>query len=270
MAYEATEHSHQSPEHPDKDGPESDSAAVTPGSLFSEPGSLPSFSPVESEDPFERIQSSSSMSSVLKRPPLPPRGYTPSQGKLSKLAGFFVAADEPRTRYSDADIHSISRCLKELQRHAWSEAPRLYTVLRTIDQLQILDAILEEGISDFWLPFSAASVPKSLSPSLRTKFLDTQALVLTKAVDLEKNGTKTHAHFGREDTFPFEVREKLGSGGYATVDKLFSPFSRREFARKRFRRGKGESKDEIGSFKNELQVLKRIQHHHCIELVSLT
>ena len=181
-----------------------------------------------------------------------------------------MATDKPRTRYSDADIHDISRCLKKLQEHAWSEAPRLYTVLRTIGQVQILDTILEKGISDFWFPFSAATVPKSLSLSLRAEFLDTQALVLTKAVDLEKNGTKTHAHFGREDTFPFEVREKLGSGGYATVDKLFSPFSRREFARKRFRRGKGESKVEIESFKNELKVLKRIQHHHCIELVSLT
>ena len=269
MAYEATEY-FQFPERPDKDGPESDSTAVSPGSLFSKPGSPLSFSPVESEDLFERIQSSSSISSVLEHPPLPPRSHTISQGKLSKLAGFFVAADEPRTRYSDADIHDISRCLKELQRHAWSEAPRLYTVLRTIGQLQILDTILEEGISDIWFPFSAASVPKSLSPSLRAKFLDTQALVLTKAVDLEKNGTKTHVYFGREDTFPFEVREKLGCGGYAIVDKLFSPFSRREFARKRFRRGKGERKVEIESFKNELKVLKRIRHHHCIELVSLT
>ena len=264
MAYEAAEH-FQFPEHSDEDGPENDSTAV-----FSEPRSPPSFSPVESENPFERIQSSSSIPSVLERPPLPPRSHTLSQGKPSKLADFFVAADERRTRYSDADIHDISRCLKKLQRHEWSEVPRLYTVLRIIGQVHILDSILEEGISDFWFPFSAASVPKSLSLSLHTEFLDTQALVLTKAVDLEKNGTKIHAHFGLEDTFPFEVRGRLGSGAYATVDKLLSPFSRREFARKRFRRGKGENKVEIDSFKNELKILKRIRHHHCIELVSLT
>lgn len=269
MAHEVTNNFHQLPEHPDEDGPEGDSAPVSPGSLFSESGSLPSFSPIESDNPFESVQSSSSISSVLDRPTLPPRSITLSQGKLSKLADFFTTANGPRTRYSDADIHDISRCLKDLQMNAESEVPRLYAVLRTIGQLQILDAVLEMGISDVWFPFSAAQVRKFLSPSLRAKFLEVQALVLTKGVDLEKNGTTMHAHFGREDTFPFEVRERLGVGGYATVDKLFSPFSRREFARKRFRRSKGESVAEIESFKNELQVLKKIKHHHCIELVSL-
>ncbi|KAL2044844.1 hypothetical protein N7G274_002619 [Stereocaulon virgatum] len=268
MAHEVTNNFNQLPEHPDEDGPQRDSAPVSPGILFSESGSPPSFSPMELDDPFECLQSSSSISSVLDRPALPPRSTTLSQGKLSKLADFFTTANGPRTRYSDADIHGISRCLKDLQRHAESEVPRLYAVLRMIGQLQILDAMLEVGISDVWFPFSAAQVPKVLSPSLRAKFLEVQALVLTKGVDLEKNGTTMHAHFGREDTFPFEVRETLGAGSYATVDKLFSPFSRREFARKRFRRSKGESKAEIESFKNELQVLKKINHHHCVELVA--
>ena len=187
----------------------------------------------------------------------------------SKLSDFFILNDESRSPYSDWDVLEISRHLREAGNQTWSEAPRLYTILRVIGQLQVLDRILEEGISDIWFPFSASTVPKILSSSLRAKFLEIQALILTKGVDLEKNDSKRHTHFGREDSFPFEVREKLGKGGSSTVDKIFSPFSRREFARKRFLRGRShESKGEIQSFRTELQVLKRIEHHHCVELVS--
>ena len=187
----------------------------------------------------------------------------------SKLSDFFISNDEPKSRYSDWDVLEISRHLREAGHMTWSEAPRLYTVLRIIGQLQLLDKLLDEGTSDIWFPFNSSTVPKSLSSSLRAKFLEVQILIMTKAVDLEKNDNKRHTHFGREDAFPFEVKEKLGKGGSGTVDKIFSPFSRRDFARKRFLRGKShESKGEIQSFRTELQVLKRIEHHHCIELVS--
>ena len=187
----------------------------------------------------------------------------------SKLSDFFILNDEPQSRYSDWDVFEISRHLREAGHMTWSEAPRLYTVLRIIGQLQVLDKILDEGTSDIWFPFNSSTVPKHLSSSLRAQFLEVQILILTKAVDLEKNDNKRHTHFGREDAFPFEVKEKLGKGGSGTVDKIFSPFSRREFARKRFLRGGShESKGEIQSFKTELQALKRIEHHHCIELVS--
>ena len=187
----------------------------------------------------------------------------------SKLSDFFILNDESRSPYSDWDVLEISRHLKEAGHKTWSEAPRLYTILRVIGQLQVLDKILDEGTSDIWFPFNASSVPKILSSSLRARFLEIQTLILTKGVDLEKNDSKRHTHFGREDSFPFEVKEKLGKGGSGTVDKIFSPFSRREFARKRFLRGRShESKGEIQSFRTELQVLKRIEHHHCVELVS--
>ena len=96
-----------------------------------------------------------------------------------------------------------------------------------------------------------------------------QSLVLTKAVDLEKSELKPHAHFGKDEVFPFEVREKLGRGGFGTVNKIFSAFSNREYARKRFKRGRSsESKQDVQSFRTELQALKRIQHPHCVELVG--
>ncbi|CAD6591643.1 MAG: hypothetical protein ASARMPRED_005519 [Alectoria sarmentosa] len=188
----------------------------------------------------------------------------------SRLGDFFSIGEKRRARYSDWDIQEISRHLQENERQAWSQVPRLYTVLRTIGQLQVIDAVLDQGISDIWFPFNASSVPGALSSSMRKEFLEMQQLVLTKAVDLEKSELRPHAHFGKDEIFPFEVRERLGRGGFGTVDKIFSSFSRREFARKRFARGKTpESKRrEVQNFKTELQVLKRIQHHHCVELIA--
>lgn len=221
----------------------------------------PPFSPTQPRSFFERQDSQSSVTSPLTLPPssLPEKPF--------HLADFFSDQGEPRNAYSDLEIHEISRCLKFADQHEWSNAPRLYTVLRTIGQLMVLDTLLGEGINDLWFPFKPESVPKLLSPDLRLLFLDAQQLVLTKAVDLE-TGSKRHTHFGKDDAFPFEIRGKLSRGGAANVDKIYNPLSHREFARKRFRRGRGQSKGEIDNFKNELQVLKRIQHDHCIKLVS--
>ena len=191
-----------------------------------------------------------------------------NQATPSRLGDFFAILGEPRARYSDRDIQEISCHLQSNGKQAWSQVPRLYTILRTIGQLHIIDALIEQGISDYWFPFDTKSVPTLLSSSMQYHFLESQSLVLTKAVDLEKNSRKQHAHFGREDVFPFEIGERLGSGGYGTVDKVLSHFSHREFARKRFARKKGGNKRDVQSFLTELQVLKRLQHRHCVELVG--
>lgn len=243
--------------------PKTDGTAA-PRNPLSRAGSEQGISPTQPRSFFRRQDSQSSVRSPEALPPGSP-SYIPE--KPFHLADFFPDQGEPRTAYSDLEIHEISRCLKFADQHEWSDAPRLYIVLRTIGQLPVLDILLGEGINDLWFPFTPASVPKLLSPDLRLLFLDAQQLVLTKAVDLE-TGSKRHTHFGKDDAFPFEIRGKLGRGGATNVDKIYNPLSHREFARKRFRRGRGQSKGEIDNFKNELQVLKRIQHDHCIKLVS--
>ncbi len=225
--------------------------------------------------PFRKDVSSSSVpqppSSAKSRVPLPPRedSYSSvfSRQQSSRLAEFFEERALYNAPYTNWDFQEISRHLRNEQQ-TWSTAPRLYTVLRTIGELHTINKILDKGYDDYWFSFEEQSVPNNLGPYSRQRFLATQVLVLTKAVNLEKSGMKEHVHFGSGDTFPFEVKGTLGSGGFATVDKVCSAFSHREFARKRFRRGKGESQKEINDFKKELQVLKRIEHHHCVELVS--
>ncbi|OCK99501.1 kinase-like protein, partial [Cenococcum geophilum 1.58] len=172
--------------------------------------------------------------------------------------------------YSDADCTGVSQLLRKIGRSEWSVTPRLYIVLRKIDQLQLLDSFINYGITDLWLPLSRSSLPLSLRPSLHDEFLEAQKTVLTKAVSLENPKLARHAHFGRDDEFPFKEAGRLGEGAFGYVDKVISTLSGREFARKRFRRvGRNQqSKIQLKSFKNELDVLKRIQHNHCVELIA--
>ena len=244
--------------------PKSNGTAA-PRNPLSRAGSNQAFSRTQPGPCLERQDSETSATSPDALPPGSPT-YIPA--KQSDLADFFRDQGEPRTAYSDLDIHEISRCLKLNNQRKWSSAPRLYIVLRTIGQLTKLDTLLEQGINDLFFPFTPGTVPKPFIHDLHDAFLNAQQLVLTKAVDLE-TGLKRHTHFGGGDTFPFEIRGKLGRGGSASVDRIYNPLSQREFARKRFKRGsRGQNRGEVEDFKNELQVLKKIQHNHCINLVS--
>ena len=186
------------------------------------------------------------------------------------LGDFFSGVAKERSEYSDQDLQEISDLLQSGQRTAWSLVPRLYTVLRTIGELHLLDGFIDQGINDYWFPFDAKSVQTTtLSSPAQSQFLDAQKLVLTRAVDLEKNTEKRHIHFSGRDTIPFEILGELGRGAYGKVDKVYSPFSQRELARKLFKRTRGGNKAAVQSFFNELRVLKRIQPQHCVEFVSL-
>jgi hypothetical protein len=160
-----------------------------------------------------------------------------------KLGDYFKDRGERPEIFTDLQCGEIARLLVQSGNPSWSTAPRIYIILRLIGQLQRFDAFLDHGINDLWLPFSKASLPSSLDLVYHEEFLKQQTVVLTKAINLE-NGSKGHAHFTRNDPFPFEVRETLGEGGFGYVDKIVSPLSGRVFARKRFRRPRGQKKTE--------------------------
>ena len=189
------------------------------------------------------------------------------QGQPSRLGNFFVQDAVSPTRFTDHDISEISTLLQSRGQQTWSDVPRCYIVLRKIGQLQLLDSLIDQGVTDYWFPFDQRSVPQLITGTARTDFIIAQESILTTAVDLEKSSTNKHHHFKGQETLPFEVREILGRGAVSRVDKVFSPFSRREYARKLFRRSNGPSKTDVQAFMNELRILKRVRHQHCTELV---
>lgn len=127
------------------------------------------------------------------------------------LSSYFPSNGKRAGRYSDLECLRISQYLRHDGHTAWSEVPRLYIVLRLIKQLQLLDRLVDQGITDLWLPFAPSSLPRGLPSSAHADFLEAQQAVLTKAVDLEGGTSHGHAHFGKDDLFPLELTGKLGT-----------------------------------------------------------
>ena len=98
--------------------------------------------------------------------------------------------------FNDVDFDKIGHFLKQVGKQSWSVRPRTYVVLRLINQVHLLDAFVVDGLKDIAFPYQASRLPAALkSPTVRTDFLQKQALVLTRAADLETSGGR-HRHFG--------------------------------------------------------------------------
>jgi L1 cell adhesion molecule like protein len=243
--------------------------ADSPDNLRSpgQPSQMPDPPPQPSQSFSAEAPRDSEARTDISNPPSP--DWSPSNDR--GLGDFFSAptsSEELQRVYTDAELNLISTHLRNSGRLSWSNVPRLYTVLRLIEQLPMLDSFVDQGITDIWFPFTSASLPDTLAPSSRASFLKSQSVVLSKSLRFEKSSERKHVHFTEGEPLPYEVVGRLGSGAHGFVDKVMSLISHREYARKSFRRIRGVGKDHIKSFLMELQVLKKISHIHCVELVS--
>jgi serine/threonine protein kinase len=175
-------------------------------------------------------------------------------------------------RKAETDIRGIAEILERTANVSWSRIPRIYSVLRIIDQLQVIECFLTEGVSDVGFPFTSKSLPSSLlDHATRSAFLAAQELVFnTRAQDLERAQSR-HGHFRDLSDIPFKKVEELGKGAYGFVDRVVSTISHKEYARKLIPRGKNFRKDKnvLLDFERELSNLKRIStHKHIVQLVA--
>ena len=185
------------------------------------------------------------------------------------LSGFF---DDNRTQpYTDSDISEISSLLKPLNDH-WHKVPRTYIILRKMKRLDLLDNLIELGFADYWFPVTEESLPAVFaSPALRSHFVRTQNIILTNSIDIEQGERGRHRHFAKNDPLPFERIRLLGSGGFGEVDQVRSLITFREYARKRVPRSvapRGRGAEAIKCLISEIEVMKRLRHHHIVELVG--
>lgn len=183
-----------------------------------------------------------------------------------RLATFFDPT-QPRECYSDTDIDQIALLLGRCA-HAASRCPRTYIILRMIGELELLEELLSLGFDDQWFPVEPKGLPQFLSPSVKARIVQTQNVILTKSLDLERG---RHRHFTPGETLPFEVLSRLGSGNYGQVDRIESSISFRQYALKRIRRrtafGKN-SKAAMSQFLGEIQIVKSLKHRHIIEYIG--
>lgn len=186
--------------------------------------------------------------------------------RLSKL---FPSSDETRTLL-DAEIEEVTTLL-EGQNEVYSQAPRAYIVLWIIGRLDILGDLLKSGFSDFCFPVESTSLPPSLDPAVRRAIVQTQHVILTKSVDLEKGENGKHRHFGKEDPLPFKTLRRLGAGGYSQVDLIKSRISCKQYALKRIPRRTAfwnNSKQAVRQFAAEMQLIKALKHRHIVQFVG--
>ena len=188
-------------------------------------------------------------------------------GLVDQLHGFFLDRDASSDAYTDLEINQVSTLLRSIYPQ-WSQSPRTYIILRIIKQLGVFNDLLHIGFSDYWLPATERSLPEVLSQSDRAAFVNMQHLVLTKSSWVEKG---EHCHFAKGEPLPFVPKDILGNGGFGQVDKVASTISFREYARKRVLRSavfRGPRKEHTRQFIAEIQILKRLQHRHIIELIG--
>lgn len=66
----------------------------------------------------------------------------------------------------------------------------------------------------------------------------------------------------------YKIRQKLGSGSFATVRRVVDKSTGENFALKMIRK-KGMNKVELNNLKHEIEILKQIRHEHCIQMYDL-
>jgi hypothetical protein len=239
---------------------ESYSDRTNPPSPNSLPSSGPNDSiPLRSENDGERRTSSQVPQVAERKLSAYFPGPATSSGSVRRLR-----------RYTDEDLQDIAYLLSLSESESWSRVPRIYTVLRCIGQLPLLNEFVKEGFTDIWIPFAESDLPSSLSQSIKTQFINAQPVVFTEALDLEKGERGKHVTFDASKPIWFESRGELGRGAHGVVDKVVSLITLKVYARKQMRRGSNftKSKKEIQTFEKELDILRTIDHQHCVRLVG--
>jgi hypothetical protein len=121
------------------------------------------------------------------------------------------------SRISDAVFKNISDLLRQYgdseERSSWYKIPRIYTILRVIDQVNAMDAFVVNGYKDGMLPFVAHDLPKQLGDA-RERFIQVQEHCLTPATELEKGVQGSHVQWTGSGDIHFIKERHLGSGGH--------------------------------------------------------
>lgn len=206
----------------------------------------------------------------IRSPSLSSTSSSTQSSVADRLSIHFSNTRDSRDPYTDADILEVSRLLKQLN-SKWSKVPRTYIVLRSIGHLNFLDDLIDIDFSDYWFPVTSRRLPDCLPPSVRLAFVASQRLVMTKSMDLEKGERGQHCRFEQDEALPFERKGVLGRGGFGQVDKVLSLISFKTYARKRVRRSdafKGSRTKDTTQFIAEIEILKRLKHHHIVEFVG--
>ena len=192
------------------------------------------------------------------------------EGLATVIPPTSTAAPTKSSVLTDAQYTNITGWCDSNGFQEWGKRPRTLVILHMIGCPEAVDGFVSQALSDIALPYSEENLPRVLKGPKRAHFLTHQRRVLSEqAIDLERPGS-LHCNIDGNADVHFHLHRELGSGGFGTVDHVFSRLSLQPFARKRIPRGRSFKKDQdaIQMFENELKTLKALSHRHLVRLIG--
>jgi serine/threonine protein kinase len=191
---------------------------------------------------------------------------------------YLLSLQQPREHgYTNSEISEVATLLETVHQRTWVAVPRLYIVLNQAGLLRLRDLFLSTQHTDAHFPYSTFTLPKGMIPDDRGAFLRAQNCVLAGTDHVSQWDLGEHVRFRSSEQVPFERQAILGSGGSGQVEVVtvrskthitHSAF-RTRLVRKIIKRAIfGRYQQGLETFKNELKVLKRIQHRHLVEIIG--
>jgi serine/threonine protein kinase len=131
--------------------------------------------------------------------------------------------------------------------------------------------------TDAHFPYSAFTLPKGIAIEDRASFQRAQSYVLTGASEVSKWNLGEHVSFLCPEHVPLESKAILGTGGSGQVEVVVlrnparanhDAFHKQLVRKQISRRVWGPHQQGLAVFKNEVDVLKRVQHRHLVEIIA--
>jgi serine/threonine protein kinase len=194
-----------------------------------------------------------------------PSTYCVAEARIST----FFDSPQPRSSFSDAEIEEIKQLLLRCDHYnKASNTPRTFIVLRYIDQLGVLFQLLADGFEDSWFPIGKRSLPSFLDPRIKAAIVESQHIIFTKSIDLEKG---IHCYLDSTEELPFNRINYIGSGAYGQVSRIESKVTCKPYALKTIRRRAAyglKSRQVMRQFISEMKIMKSLRHHHIVRYIG--
>ncbi|KAL1612195.1 hypothetical protein SLS60_000419 [Paraconiothyrium brasiliense] len=158
---------------------------------------------------------------------------------------------------------------QETGKKEWRDNPILYFILLQLGREDAFQDLLDNNVTDLWLPIPKYVVLKILKDEKDKKaFLEAQEMCLDDRMPTNLNGQ----HLSLMDSDCLELNEQkfLGSGRYGEVHHVVDPRTGIAYARKSMSRPRNfiKQRELMKLFKRELNGMRRVRHAHCVTLMA--
>ncbi|KAH6629111.1 kinase-like domain-containing protein [Boeremia exigua] len=174
-----------------------------------------------------------------------------------------------KPRLTESGVAFITKCLGHLEKPpSWCSNPKLFYVMQNISLEHRLSELLDIGVTDLWLPVPRRLLRKWLSDYETGKFITCQERVLDEKIAVDLQGK--HFTLDSIDQLDLPSMRVLGAGGFGEVHQVQNQQNGQVYACKTMTRPVRYDAHTslMHNFKREVMGMRRVRHHHCVDLVA--